>query len=76
MLVARGPDGTPRGAVYLVHDDDVTYYLLGGADDVGRANGAMTLLLWEGVRRAAGWRDGAWRDGVIYSILRTDPAAG
>ena len=30
----------------------------------------------EGVRRAAGWRDGTWRDGVIYSILRTDPAAG
>jgi RimJ/RimL family protein N-acetyltransferase len=30
----------------------------------------------EGIRRAAGWRDGAWRDGVIYSILRTDPAAG
>lgn len=30
----------------------------------------------EGVLRGAGWRDGAWRDGVIYSILRTDPAAG
>ena len=29
----------------------------------------------EGVRRATGWRAGAWRDGVIYSILRTDPAA-
>jgi RimJ/RimL family protein N-acetyltransferase len=27
----------------------------------------------EGVIRGLGWRDGAWRDGVIYSILRTDP---
>jgi RimJ/RimL family protein N-acetyltransferase len=27
----------------------------------------------EGVQRAIGWRDGAWRDGVTYSILRTDP---
>lgn len=27
----------------------------------------------EGVLRGVGWRDGAWRDGVIYSILRTDP---
>jgi ribosomal protein S18 acetylase RimI-like enzyme len=27
----------------------------------------------EGVRRAIGWRDGAWRDGVIYSLLRSDP---
>ena len=30
----------------------------------------------EGVTRAMGWRDGAWRDGVVYSLLRTDPAAG
>ena len=28
----------------------------------------------EGVSRGTGWRDGAWRDGVIYSLLRTDPA--
>ncbi len=28
----------------------------------------------EGIARAIGWRDGAWRDGVIYSLLRTDPA--
>lgn len=27
----------------------------------------------EGVLRGIGWRDGAWRDGVIYSLLRTDP---
>jgi RimJ/RimL family protein N-acetyltransferase len=29
----------------------------------------------EGVLRGVGWRDGAWRDGVVYSLLRTDPAA-
>ncbi len=28
----------------------------------------------EGVRRGTGWRDGAWRDGVTYSLLRTDHA--
>jgi len=27
----------------------------------------------EGVRRGIRWRDGAWRDEVLYSILRTDP---
>jgi RimJ/RimL family protein N-acetyltransferase len=27
----------------------------------------------EGVARAVGWRDGAWRDGVTYSLLRSDP---
>lgn len=30
----------------------------------------------EGVARGIGWRDGAWRDGVIYSLLRTDPMPG
>ena len=26
----------------------------------------------EGVLRSVGWRDGAYRDGVLYSLLRTD----
>jgi hypothetical protein len=25
--------------------------------------------------RGIGWRDGAWRDDMLYSILRTDPPA-
>jgi RimJ/RimL family protein N-acetyltransferase len=29
----------------------------------------------EGVMRGVGWRQGAWRDGVTYSFLRTDPPA-
>jgi RimJ/RimL family protein N-acetyltransferase len=28
----------------------------------------------EGVMRGVSWRDGAWHDGVLYSILRTDLA--
>lgn len=29
----------------------------------------------DGVLRGIGWRNGAWRDGVLYSLLRTDPGA-
>ena len=29
----------------------------------------------EGISRGIGWRDGQWRDGVTYSLLRTDPPA-
>ena len=29
----------------------------------------------EGIQRGVGWRDGRWRDGVTYSMLRTDQAA-
>jgi hypothetical protein len=53
LLVAHDGGGTPRAVVYLVHDEHATYYLLGGQDDEGRASGAMTLLLWEGICRAA-----------------------
>lgn len=28
----------------------------------------------EGISRGTGWRAGAWRDGVTYSLLRTDDA--
>jgi RimJ/RimL family protein N-acetyltransferase len=30
----------------------------------------------EGVLRGVFWRDGAYRDGAVYSLVRTDPAAG
>ncbi len=30
----------------------------------------------EGVMRGVFWRDGAYRDGALYSLLRTDPVAG
>jgi RimJ/RimL family protein N-acetyltransferase len=30
-------------------------------------------FLREGVRRAGRFRDGQWRDGVLYGLLRTDP---
>lgn len=30
----------------------------------------------EGVMRGVFWRDGGYRDGALYSMLRTDPAAG
>jgi RimJ/RimL family protein N-acetyltransferase len=29
----------------------------------------------EGIARGVGWRDGQWRDGVTYSLLRTGPPA-
>ena len=29
----------------------------------------------EGIARGVGWRDGQWRDGVTYSLLRADPPA-
>ena len=53
LLTARDVRGAPRAFLYLVHDEETTFYILGGTDDSGRAAGAMTLLLWEGIRCAA-----------------------
>jgi hypothetical protein len=38
-----------------------------------RQGDIAVLQTREGVLRGAGWRNGAWRDGVLYSLLRTDP---
>lgn len=54
----------------------------GGALMVSRGEDRLGFVVWR--RRSAavtsyyweiGWRDGSWRDGVTYSILRTDPEA-
>ena len=42
-----------HAAVYLVHDANVTYYLLSGAFPELRSSGAQSLLVWEGIRFAA-----------------------
>jgi hypothetical protein len=53
LLTARDVRGAPRAFLYLVHDEETTFYILGGTDESGRAAGAMTLLLWEGIACAA-----------------------
>jgi hypothetical protein len=53
LLTARDVRGEPHAFLYLVHDEDSTFYILGGTDETGRAAGAMTLLLWEGIGCAA-----------------------
>jgi RimJ/RimL family protein N-acetyltransferase len=43
------------------------------ADNVGEQRALEKAgFTREGVRRGLGWRGGAWRDGVMYSLLRTD----
>ena len=48
----------------------------GGQEGGGELTRALekTGFTAEGITRGIGWRDGQWRDGVTYSLLRTDPA--
>jgi RimJ/RimL family protein N-acetyltransferase len=53
-----------------------TVYRIEAATEVGNVAEQRALekagFTREGVLRGVGWRDGAHRDGVWYSILRTD----
>lgn len=54
VLVGRDTQGAARAAAFVVRDHRAAYYLIGASDGQGRADGAMSLVLWEAVRRAAG----------------------
>ena len=53
ILIATGSDGRPHAAVYLVTDSRAVYYLLSGSDAELRNSGAISLVLWEGIRWAS-----------------------
>lgn len=53
ILLAEDPSGAVHAGVYLAWDETTTYYLMGGGDPVLRSSGATSLLVWEGIQRAA-----------------------
>jgi hypothetical protein len=52
-FLARGAEGTPLGAVWIVWDDKRAYYLLGGYDHSERSNKAVSLALWRAIQFTA-----------------------
>ena len=53
-LEARDSEGNVHSCAYFVYDEQVCYYLLGASDSRFRSSGAQSLVLWEGIRFAAG----------------------
>jgi len=54
IFSAVDTDGNTHAAIFVVWDDRTAYYLMGGRDDAHANSGAMSLLLWEAIRFAAG----------------------
>jgi hypothetical protein len=54
ILVAEDGEGRRHAGAFIVWDENSAYYLMGGADPELRSSGAMSLVLWEAVRHAAG----------------------
>ncbi len=52
ILYAKDREGRTHAGIYLVFDGTACYYLLGAGDRRFMHNGAMALLLWEGIRKA------------------------
>lgn len=53
MLVAKDNEGHPHAAAYFVYDQNVCFYIMSGADPAYRNSGAGSLLIWEGIKKAA-----------------------
>jgi hypothetical protein len=52
ILSARGADGKLEAAIFIAWDDKVAHYLMSSRVQ-GSSNGAVSLLLWESIKKAA-----------------------
>ena len=52
LIVAEDGRGRHHAAAYFVWDRESAYYLVGGMDPELRTSGAMSLVMWEGIRFA------------------------
>ena len=53
LLVAQDGEGNLHSGAFLLYDEKVCYYLLGGSDSAFRSSGAQSLVLWESIRFAS-----------------------
>lgn len=52
LIVAEDERGRRHAAGYFVWDAESAYYLVGGMDPMLRTSGAMSLVMWSGIRLA------------------------
>lgn len=53
LIIAQDRDGNLHSGAFLLYDEMVCYYLLGGSDSAFRSSGAQSLVLWEAIQFAA-----------------------
>lgn len=52
LIVAQDGEANMHAALWIAHDKNHAYYLLGGSDPQHLGSGAMGLLLWTAIREA------------------------
>lgn len=53
IFSARDSGGRVHAAVYIVRDEETSYYLMGGIDPNLRTSGANSLCMWEAIKFAS-----------------------
>lgn len=53
LIVAQDGEENLHSGAFLLYDEKVCYYLLGGSDSTFRSSGAQSLVLWEAIRFAS-----------------------
>lgn len=53
VILAKDADGNLHSGAFLLYDEKVCYYLLGGSDSAYRSSGAQSLVLWEAINFAS-----------------------
>ena len=52
ILIAKDENGVVHAALYLVFDEQCTYYIMGGSDPNYRSSGAISFLMWHAIMEA------------------------
>ncbi len=53
ILIAKDSDGKQHAGAYIVWDNNVTYYIMGGGNPILRKSGATSLVMWEAIKEAS-----------------------
>lgn len=53
IYIAKDNEDRIHAAIYIIWDEDSTYYLMGGGDPELRNSGATSLLIWEAIKFAS-----------------------
>lgn len=53
MIYAEDSEGEIHSYAYLIYDENVCYYILGGSDPKYRSDGSQSLVLWEAIKFAS-----------------------
>lgn len=54
IITAIDSSGHAHSSAFLLFDEKVCYYLIGGSDPAFRSSGAQSLVLWEAIQFASG----------------------